>query len=608
MQGMRRVFLAVAALAAIPVLLWCLLTLFLSIGVPILASGPKAVIDVRAAWIDLSGNLVVDQLHVESGSDHDHWWVDADRVTAEVDPSGLKNKLFKAKNVRANAASFHYESKPMFEPGSPSQPPEKKWAIQLDDVTVEEARELAIGDQRLVDAGRVTGDLTVDPKTGDVVRNALLEVEGARFFVGEDEVMSSLKGQIGLTVDQFLPRENPGQEALEFLSGNAQLVGTLTSLAFVGSYFESTPWVQFAGGSGPVDIDLKLTRGEVEVGSRMHVTAEGIQGRLFSYLVSGNGTVDVDAIAGVEGAEGAAGQDTLTKVLVAFDDFTIQQDGAKTPHLEGEGLVVTATGPTELDRPPSSLDVVVDLPESKIPDLRVYSQYLPTGAGIAIEGGTGKAKAHLEVGAVDRIGHGTIDLVTNDARVKVDDVLLKGDFGLHAKVPTADFDKRRYEIGGTRFTLADVDVTGTEKAKNESREWWGKLEVPRGYVTTVEVADVFLDATLVLHCRDSIPFIAVLASQKPIPGWARGMLATDDVQGKARIQIGDDLVRVKDLEVTGGSTEVKLEATKRKGQDIDGIAFASYRSLSIGVRMHDSKQEIQIKSPRKWYDGLAEAN
>ena len=132
--------------------------------------------------------------------------------------------------------------------------------------------------------------------------------------------------------------------------------------------------------------------------------------------------------------------------------------------------------------------------------------------------------------------------------------------------------------------------------------------MPRGYVTTVEEADVFLDATLVLHCRDSVPFIAVLSSQKPIPGWARGMLATEDVQGKARVQIGDNLVRVKDLEVTGGSTEVKLEATKRRGQDIDGIAFASYRSLQIGVRMHESKQEIQIKSPRKWYDGLAEAN
>ena len=599
---MRRVLLVVASLVAIPVLLWCLLTLFLSIGVPILASGPKAVIDVRAAWIDLSGNLVVDRLHVESGSDHDHWWVDADRVTAEVDPDGLTKKLFKAKNVHANAASFHYESKPMVEPGTPSQPPEKKWTIQLDDVTVEEARELAMGDQRLVDAGRATGDLTVDPKTGDIVRNALLEVDGARFFVGEDEVMSQLKGQIGLTVDQFLPRENPGQEALEFLSGNAQLVGTLTSLAFVGSYFESTPWVQFAGGSGPLDIDLKLTRGKVEVGSRMHVTAEGIQGRLFSYTVVGNGTVDVDAIAGVDGG------DTQTKVLVAFDDFVIQQDGEKTPHLEGEGLVVTATGPTELDRPPSSLDIVIDLPDSKIRDLRVYNSYLPTGAGISLEGGTGKAKAHLEVGAVDRIGRGTLELFTNDAKVRVDDVVLSGDFALHAKVPSADFDKRRYEIGGTRFTLKQVDVTGTAKAKNESRDWWGTLEVPRGYVTTVEEADVFLDATLVLHCRDSIPFIAVLASQKPIPGWARGMLATDDVQGKARVQIGDNLVRVKDLEVTGGSTEVKLEATKRKGQDIDGIAFASYRSLSIGVRMHDSKQEIQIKSPRKWYDGLAEAN
>src|SRR4029078_4505399 len=97
MQAMRRVFLVVVSIAAIPVLLWCLLTLFLSIGVPVLASGPKAVIRVRAAGLDLSGNVAVARPHAESGSDHDHWWVDVDHVTAEVDPPGLKNKIFKAK-------------------------------------------------------------------------------------------------------------------------------------------------------------------------------------------------------------------------------------------------------------------------------------------------------------------------------------------------------------------------------------------------------------------------------------------------------------------------------------------------------------------------------
>jgi hypothetical protein len=594
---MRRAFLAIAVVAAIPVLLWCALTLFLSIGVPVLASGPRAKIGVRAAWIDLQGNLVVDQLHVESGSDHDHWWVDADRVTAQVDPSGLRDKRFRAKNVHADSAAFHYEAKPMTD-----SPPsgKKKWTVILDDVTVDDARELAMGDQRLVHAGRATGDLTIDPESGDVVRNAVLEVEGARFLVGDDTVMTDLKGRISLTVDAFLPRENPGTAALAFLSGKAQLDGTLASLAFVGSYFASTPWVQFAGGSGPLDMDLRITRGEVEVGSRMHVTAAGIQGRLFSYMLTGNGTVDVDAIAGAEG------QDTQTKVFVAFDDFTIQRDGEETPHLEGEGLVLTATGPTELDRPPSALDVVVDLPDSKIRDLRVYSSYLPTGAGISLHGGTGRAKGHLEVGAVDRIGHGTFDLTTNDARVKLDDIVLTGDFALHADVPAADLDKGEYEIAGTRLSFKDIDITGTAKAKNESQGWWAVLDVPTGHVRTEE--KIYLDTTLVLRCRDSVPFVALLASQKPIPGWARGMLATEDVQGKARIQLGQDLVRVKDLKVTGRATEVQLEMTKRKGQEIDGIAFASYRSLSIGVRMHDAKQEIQIKSPRKWYDGLAEAN
>jgi hypothetical protein len=41
---------------------------------------------------------------------------------------------------------------------------------------------------------------------------------------------------------------------------------------------------------------------------------------------------------------------------------------------------------------------------------------------------------------------------------------------------------------------------------------------------------------------------------------------------------------------------------------MNGIAYAKYRGLAIGVRMQDAKQEIQVTNPRKWYDGLAEAN
>ena len=596
---MRRAVLAVAAIAAIPVLLWCLLTLFLSIGVPVLASGDKAVIRVRAAWLDTSGNLVVDHLHVESGSEHDHWWVDADRVTAEVDPHGLRDRIFKAKNVHAEAASFHYEAKPMFTDGGPARPPESKWTIALDDVTVDDVRELSMGDQRLVDAGRATGDLTVDPVNGDKVRNALLEVEGATFFVGQDPVMTELQGQIGILVDSFLPRNSPGVEALAFLSGNAQMAGKLASLSFLERFVSGATYVQFAGGSGPVDFDLKVTRGVVEPGSRLHVTAAGIEGHLFSYVVTGDGVVDLDAVA-------AFGEhEPQTKLEVAFEDFAIQKEGAKTPHLQGKGLVVTATGPTSLYQTPDALDLVIDLPESKIPDLRVYNEYLPT-AGLSIDGGTGRAVGHLEIGAIDRIGKGRLDIFTHDAKMKVDDVSLEGDVVLRARVPSADLEKGRYEIGGTKLSFDEVSVTGTSRAKDETAGWWAILDVPSGHVQTG--GKEFLDATLALRCRDSVPFVAVLSELKPVPGWARGMLATDNVKGEARLQLGKDVLRVDDLDVQGGATHVMLEATKRDGQKVNGIAYAKYRGLAIGVRMHDAKQEIQITNPRKWYDGLAEAN
>src|SRR5262249_22661575 len=160
------------------------------------------------------------------------------------------------------------------------------------------------------------------------------------------------------------------------------------------------------------------------------------------------------------------------------------------------------------------------------------------------------------------------------AHLKIDDVELQGDFALHAKVPSADLDKGRYEITGTRVTFSDVSVTGTTRAKDQTEEWWAVIETPKGRVETG--GNVFLGTTVSLKCRDSVPFVAVLSALKPVPKWAHGMLATDNVQGSARLSLGHDVVRVDDLDIQGGSTHVMLEATKRDGQKIDGIAFASY--------------------------------
>lgn len=254
-----------------------------------------------------------------------------------------------------------------------------------------------------------------------------------------------------------------------------------------------------------------------------------------------------------------------------------------------------------LDRPFTSLQVVLDLPEAVIPDVGVYNTYLPHATGLTLRSGTGTVHGRLEVSTLEGDCHGELFLAGDGVGGALDDLTLSGDVALHVLVPAGNVERGSYDISGSSFALHDIRVIsgGSQRdGKDDSRAWWAELEVPRGAVNVG--APIFLDGTLRVKARDTIPFITIFSEKQQLPGWVRGMLAVRPVTGKARIRVGEDILRLSDFELHAGKFEVQMDLLRR--QAMEGKLYARFGALSLGLGMHRGVSELHLFKARRWYD------
>jgi hypothetical protein len=237
-----------------------------------------------------------------------------------------------------------------------------------------------------------------------------------------------------------------------------------------------------------------------------------------------------------------------------------------------------------------------------VPDVQVYNAYLPQGIGLALRGGEGTVHGRLEVTTETNVGHGEMFLKGHNLRATLDDLTITGDLLLHAMVPEARLDAGKYDVTGTRLELRNVgvsDKTEERHGKDRSAGWWANIALQRASVAVG--APVFLDGTLAVQFRDSIPFITIFSAKQPLPGWARGILAAKDVSGSARIRLGDESLHIPDFQIRGGQFEILMQL-RRKAEGFWGQLYARYGQLSLGMQLRGADKTVQLFNARKWYD------
>lgn len=602
---------------------------FLNTWLPILVSQQRERIELTlgVAWMVIPGEVRVRNLRVRQQAVKDQWLLAVDDATVSFDLGELWHHTIHITTADAHGASFRWrarldaqvaalgpESQPPTGPGvvadlsppitgftnppSPSPeaiyPPANPWRVELDDVHIDGIREVWIADYRYVGDATAHGALKVEAKKWVEVEGATVELHGGDVTRGAETMLRRVEGKVNLDLVGTDPATVEGRGLFGALSGTVAIKAAVANLSFLDFYLRAAPWLHLTGGVGELGIDINVQDGEFQAGSSIAADVSDIVARFLSYSVVGDG--EVRLAVGVD--EGTP----MTTMLVNFRDFAITHDGDEAPHVKGKGFRVAASTPdVALHQPFTALQVVMDLPEAEIPDVKVYNAYLPRDLGLALRSGTGKVHGRLEISTQDNLCHGDLFLDAHAVHANLDDLTMSGDIVVHASVPRGDLDTGEYEITGTTLALHHVRLTsGTSlrAGKDDSNGWWAGIRVPTGAVTVG--APYFLDGALIMDFRDTVPFVTIFSEKQKLPGWIRGLLGVQPVTGTARVRLGDTVVQVREFQMFAGKFEVLLELERRRR--MAGKLYARFGVLSLGLGMREGQTRFQLVDARKWYD------
>lgn len=647
---LRNILLSiVVALAALPIAAWVGLLVFLNVSLPILVNQQPERIRMTydVAWVLPSGQVEVHNLEVRQQSPNDQWLLHVDEAVGAVDLRALLDHTIHVTSANGHGVSFRWRARAdapkhladpsvsvdvaaVGQPGLPgstqagfqvipdelaadwtapipgfTNPPQPSpeaiyphatpWRVQLDGVRADTVREIWVGDYQYSGDADVSGALTLEAHKWLEVQSVQLQLNGGTITRGAEPMLKQLRGEASVDLVGTNPEALAGRDLFGQISARLALSAEVANLAFLDFYLQSAPWLHLSGGVGELRVDVKVEDGAFQVGSTVAADVQDIVARFLSYSVVGDGKVRL----GVETMDDVA----RTALTVDFLDYAIHHDGDAAPHVKGQGFRVSATtADRALDRPFTSLDVVLDLPEAEVPDVSVYDAYLPRDLGLRLLAGTGTVKGHLEASTGDKLCRGEIDLRAEGVRATLDDLTFSGDVAVHAVVPSGSLETGAYDISGTSVDLRQIRVISggsNRDGKDDSTGWWASIKLPGGSVAAG--APIFLDGNLDVKFRDTVPFITVFSEKQPLPGWIRGLLGVKPVSGTTRIQMGDAVLRVSRFQLFAGQFEVLLELRRR--QEMVGKLYARFGKLSLGMALTaGEKNQFQLFNARSWYD------
>ncbi|WP_296809461.1 hypothetical protein [Thiocapsa sp.] len=329
-------------------------------------------------------------------------------------------------------------------------------------------RSLRFGDYRL----EGDGDLAIE---GAGLRRDHIDIESLRFdldkasVLREDAVLSrDLAIGARLQLAPLTLTEHPGAQILRFISGDLTLSAKADAWDLFNDYLQEIPWLSLSG-YGDLTSEVSIDRGHLEPGSRLRLDSPALGVTLnpgaesgadakgaprslgdgTRYRLAGAGLVDLLVVSN------AAGQ-SETVLSVDLTDVKMRDQGRNTQFLDSRQFrLESRLAGADLLQPP-------DLPEQTsltwtsavVPDIAVFSRYLPPGSPVAVHGGLAGLDAVLtwEDGRL----HGTLGLHGDDVRLTLLDTDVEGKLNLDLRINGLNPIDQTLDLSGTRLHLEAI--------------------------------------------------------------------------------------------------------------------------------------------------------
>ena len=554
----------------------------------------------QRAWTWLPGIVHVRGLEVRGRGRRADWSATVDRGRMAILLPALLRRHFRLLGGRADGAEVDIQVRPAN--AAPLPPPRRRaWRVSLEGLAVESLRRLRLNDHEVRGRGRAAGWVRFQVRGPMEMELTSISLAGARLLDGEATAAEALRLDGRLRVDPFVIGEDTVQDLLAGLTATIEVETEASSLGFLAAYLEAAPWLRL-GGSGHLVASLEANRGWLAPGSRVTLQGPTLETELFGLHATGEGRLTGRV------PDGAA----HTELAVELPSFAVRRQTDSALMLEGEDLRLVVTNDSNaIDRPAQGLTVSVDLPPTRIPDLAVYSVYLPEATGLAITGGNAELAARLTYSTLEHNGDGWLRLTGSQVEAAFGEVRIWADLALDARLAEARLEEGQVDISGSRLEIDRVRTRQGDRQRDSG--WWGRIELPRGRLRLPRgdpaAASAILEGELAADLRDTGPLVALLEQHVPRLAWMDGLLTVHDVEARSEVRVASPRLALADLRVTGGR-KGRLEILGQLDlarQDPAGLVFARWGGLSAAVSLDEGERDWKLIGSRRWYDEAARA-
>lgn len=622
-RGLLRVALGLALLLALQ-------NALLNFAIPrLLNLRPERLrVDYTSAWMWIPGDVSVRGLSVRIQGRADQVLVTADEASADVAVLELFERRFRADAVTARGVSLRHRRRldvdtggeaPLPAWGDPvetraeadttapipglSNPPDPdpdtvypprgtRWLVRLDDIRADDVREIWIGGVHLTGLARLAADVSIADPYIDIV--GAMSILGMQADIGDRPLASDIAGHVAILLDS-LDRKAPDDERLAAITARARLEADVEDLRFLDFYLAAVPWLSFSG-LGHARLDVGLDEGQLLVGSTFAAEFPDLLVRVLHNDIIGAGRTRAEIRLDSDGLP-------QSHVAVDFDSFAVRADGTTGALIEGSGFRLEAESPdVSLTQPLSAVDVVIDLPTSRVPDLTLYNTFMPVGVGLSLQGGAATVRAHLIASSVNSRASGDVWLTGDDVEVRLTPFTITGDMELHGRLADADLVAGHYDLAGSSLILKQVGLIdqGNRAKGDRRRDWSATLNVSTG---TIQVgAPVFLNTTVRMTCRDSTPFVRLFVKPGALPRWAQERLSVPHLSGSATLAVGEDTLAIAPARIRSGNYQLDLRYY-RTGPAGRGELLVAAGPLALGVALRASGPKVHVLGATNWFYG-----
>lgn len=539
-------------------------------------------------------------LEVEEGNLWIRWWK-------------LPFKHFEASGIEAAGLSFYLRRRlpasaalqqTPFTPdipgltNPPRAPPEelypstgRPWHIVLEDLDARNVNEIWIQQFKIIGQGKGSvGHYSVITRGGPTtLSNSTFEFADTKLELENEVFVTDLQIQAEPTLDPVVIRGATLEQVAQHMSGTVSIAGRIKNLNALNILHQGLPIHINSENHLDLIASLKLEHGRLVPESTLLVSAKELVTNYLHYTVKGQGTL--------RGEVTRQGGRALTTLRLAFDEFTLADD-ANEPYLQDRGFeLVTTAHDVGVGNIGQNLNVVATLPESFIPDITHYNEYIPTAVGLKMEQGTGRLLSQFEFSKDDQTVAGEIKLALTDVVARYQSVTVSGHIDLHTVVKRGDLKTKRYDAAGTRLDLSDITVT--KDNQEIASEWWGKVTF--GNTALGFKPEPAAAGDIEIRMSDTKPVVAIFQEQEDLPGWIRDELVLEDLKAQAILALSNNVLNIEDFELHSGKWTMLGDLVMKQGGR-EGILYIQRGSLGFAIERVGDQKNVKLLRGRDSFD------